>query len=270
MNISSTFSGPDRNDLKTAATLLEGKSFAMTIAQKVGMPIESLMRLLPAGAQNSIAMGVNKALDQCLKAALSFGQAHAATPASNQRHTIATAATGALGGFFGLPGLAFELPVTTTVMLHSIAEIARGQGEDLADPQAALACLEVFALGPEGVRNGAMESAYYATRAALAQVTRDAATYIAQKGMVKEGAPVLISFVSKIGARFGLEVSEKAAAQLIPVAGAAGGLTLNILFMRHFQRLAEGHFIVRRLERKYGEAAVREEYEMLRAHPVNA
>ncbi len=268
MNISSNFSGQDREDLKTAATLLEGKSFAMTVAQKVGMPIESLMRMLPAGAQNSIATGVNKALDQCLKAALGFGQADSATPASKQRHTIATAATGALGGFFGLPGLAFELPVTTTVMLHSIAEIARGQGENLADPQAALACLEVFALGPEGVKNRAMESAYYATRAALAQVTRDAATYIAQKGLVKEGAPALISFVSKIGARFGLEVSEKAAAQLIPVAGAAGGLTLNVLFMRHFQRLAEGHFIVRRLERKHGEAAVREEYEMLRAHPV--
>ena len=268
MDISPNWAHQDLDDLRTAATLLEGKSFAMTIAQKVGMPIESLMRMLPAGAQNSIALGVNKALDQCLKAALSFGHGGSATPASNQRHTYATAATGAIGGFFGLPGLAIELPVTTTVMLHSIAEIARSQGEDLADPASALACLEVFALGPEGVKNGAMESAYYATRAALAQVTRDAATYIAQKGIVKEGAPAMISFLSKIGARFGLEVSEKAAAQLIPVAGAAGGLTLNVLFMRHFQRLAEGHFIVRRLERTYGPDAVRREYEILRAHPV--
>ena len=34
----------------------------------------------------------------------------------------------------------------------AIAEIARGQGEDLSRPESALACLEVFALGPEGAR----------------------------------------------------------------------------------------------------------------------
>jgi hypothetical protein len=257
----------DLNDLRTAAELLEGHSFAMTLASKVGMPVESLMRMLPANAQHSIGNAVNRALEQCLRAALGFQSGAIATEGSKQRHTIATAATGALGGFFGLPGLVIELPVTTTVMLHSIAEIARAQGEDLAQPEAALACLQVLALGPEGTTQGAgaLESAYYATRAALAQVTRDAATYVAQKGMVKEGAPVLIGFLSKIAARFGIEVSEKAAAQLIPVAGAVGGLGLNVLFMRHFQRLAEGHFIVRRLERQYGPESVRQEYEAVRA-----
>ena len=259
----------DLEDLRTAAALLESHSFAMTLAQKVGMPVESLLRMLPAGAQQSIGTGVNRALEQCLKIAMGFGHGTVATPASKHRHTLTTAATGAIGGFFGLPGLVVELPVTTTVMLHSIAQIARAEGEDLSDPASALACLQVFALGPEGVESQAMESAYYATRAALAQVTRDAASYVAQKGLVKEGAPALVSFLSKIGARFGLEVSEKAAAQLIPVAGAAGGLALNILFMRHFQRLAEGHFIVRRLERTYGAAQVRSEYEFLRAAAVN-
>jgi glycerate kinase len=83
--------------------------------------------------------------------------------------------------------------------------------------------------------------------------------------MVKEGAPVLISFLGKIAARFGIEVSEKAAAQLIPVAGAAGGLALNVLFTRHFQRLAQGHFTIRRLERIYGAAEVREHYERMMA-----
>jgi hypothetical protein len=232
----------------------------MTLAAKVGMPVESLMRLLPSSAQHSISTAVNRALEQCLRAALTFDPKGRATYGSKRRHTIATAATGALGGFFGLPGLLVELPVTTTLMLHSIAEIARGQGENLADPDAALACLEVLALDPQGASSGAMESAYYATRTALAQVTRDAATYVAQKGMVKEGAPALVSFLTRIAARFGLEVSEKVAAQLIPVAGAAGGLALNVLFTMHFQRLAEGHFVVRRLERKYGEEAVRREY----------
>ena len=55
-------------------------------------------------------------------------------------------------------------------------------------------------------------------------------------------------------------MSEKAAAQLVPVAGAVGGLALNVLFTKYFQRLAEGHFTVRRLERKYGADLVRQQY----------
>ncbi len=260
----SNLSSHDYADLRSAVELLEARTFAMTIASKAGMPVDALLRMLPARAQASIGGAVSKALEQSLRVALTLGRQQSASPSSKRTHTVATAFTGAVGGFFGLPGLAIELPVTTTVMLHSIAEVARSQGEDLSRPESALACLEVFALGPEGVRGEALESAYYATRAALAQVTRDAVTYIAQKGVTKEGAPVLISFISKIAARFGLEVSEKAAAQLIPVAGAAGGLALNVLFMDHFHRLAEGHFTVRRLERKYGSEMVQQEYERVR------
>ena len=254
----------DFEDLCAAAAKLEGRSFAMTLAQKAGMPVEAILRMLPTGAQNSIGTAVNAALDKCLRVALSFQKGSAASVRRNRSHTLTTAVTGAVGGFFGLPGLVVELPVTTTVMLHSIAEIARSEGEDLADADSALACLEVFALGPEGHRGEGLESAYYATRAALAQVTRDAAAYVAQKGLAKEGAPALVSFLSKIAARFGLEVSEKAAAQLIPIAGAAGGLALNVLFTQHFQQLAEGHFTVRRLERTYGSEVVRQQYELAR------
>jgi len=42
--------------------------------------------------------------------------------------------------------------------------------------------------------------------------------------------------------------------------GAAGGAIINILFIDHFQDMARGHFIVRRLERRYGAEAVREAY----------
>lgn len=260
----------DFSDLKAAAAKLEGRSFAMTVAARVGMPVEALMRLLPAKAQGSIGKAVDSALEQCLRVALTTGKGASGSVRSQRTHTLTTAFTGAVGGFFGLPGLLVELPVTTTVMLHSIVGIAASQGEDLSQPESALACLQVLALGPEGMRGEPLESAYYATRAALAQVTRDAAAYVTQKGLAKEGAPALISFLGKIAARFGLEVSEKAAAQLIPVAGAAGGLALNVLFTHHFQRLAEGHFTVRRLERKYGSDEVHRQYESIRPAARNA
>jgi hypothetical protein len=255
----------DLADLRLAAEQLEAHSFAMTLAQKVGMPVEALLRFLPGNAQHAIGGAVNKALERCLQVALASGHGERGTESSKRAHVVGTGVTGALGGFFGLPGLVVELPVTTTIMLRSIIGIARSQGEDFAQPEAALACLEVFALGPNGKRNEAYESAYYATRAALTQVTRDAAVYVARSGVSREGAPALVSFLGRIATRFGVEVSEKAAAQLIPIAGAAGGLALNVLFTQHFQRLAEGHFTVRRLERKYGAAVIQSEYEHARA-----
>ena len=259
----SQLSPADQAALQAAHAKLEGTSFAMKVVAKAGVPLETLMRLLPAPAQAAITKNVDKALEGCLRLALSSPSKAAATPRSKRLHTVATAVSGAAGGFFGLPGLAVELPVTTTVMLHSIAEIARANGEDLSQPEPALSCVEVLALGANGTTKEILESAYYASRAAMAQVTRDAAAYVAEKGMVKEGAPALVVFLSRVAARFGLEVSEKAAAQLIPVAGAAGGMAINIMFMQHFQQLAEGHFTVRRLERTYGSELVRSQYEQM-------
>lgn len=264
----SSLSPPDYADLQAAVTKLETQSFGMIVAQKVGMPVEALMHMLPPGVQLPLGAAVNRALEQCLRVAVNLGRSHFAAVRNKKGHTLTVAVTGALGGFFGLAGLMVELPVTTTVMLHSIVEIARSQGEDLSNAESALACLEVLALGPEGVRGEALESAYYTTRAALAQVTREAAAYVAQKGLTREGGPAVVSFLGKIASRFGLEVSEKAAAEFVPVAGAVGGLTLNVLFMHHFQRLAEGHFAIRRLERKYGPELVRQEYEGARTRPL--
>ena len=250
--------------LAEAVNNLERQSFAMTVASKAGQPIESLVRRLPAAAQTHMANAVNKALEQCLGVALAVSAKGPPPLPRNRTHKWMTAATGAAGGFFGLPGLALELPVTTTLMLHSIVEIARSHGEDMSQPQNALACLEVLAFSPERSKADPFESAYYATRAALAQATREAASYIAEKGLVKRGAPALLQFLSKIAARFGIEVSEKAAAQMVPIAGAVGGMAVNVMFTAHFQRLAEGHFAVRRLERIYGAQVVREQYERLR------
>jgi hypothetical protein len=266
----SNLSPSDYANLQAAVAKLETQSFAMKLASKAGMPIEALLHRLPVPAQSSIQLAVDKALGQCLRIAVKAHRANSPAVIHKRSHTAATAVTGAVGGFFGLPGLLVELPVTTTVMLHSIVEIARSQGEDFLNPESSLACLEVFALGPGNSHRQTKESAYYATRTALAQVTREAVSYVTQKGMAKESAPALLSFLGKIASRFGIEVSEKVAAQMVPIAGAVGGVTLNVLFSRHFQSLAEGHFTVRRLERKYGNDAVRQDYELARSLPDKA
>lgn len=105
-----------------------------------------------------------------------------------------------------------------------------------------------------------VESGYFAVRAALAKAAADAAEYIATGGVVRQTAPPLVRFIGKIAARFGMVVTDKAVAQVIPVLGAAGGAAINMLFIDHFQSVARGHCIVRRLERTYDPEQVKDVY----------
>jgi hypothetical protein len=262
----SNLSLSDSADLQIAAGKLEGQSFAMTVASRAGRPIEALLQRIPSGVNFPVHTAVNRALEQCLRVAIGLGKSNPAIFRKKSTHTFGVAVTGALGGFFGMPGMIVELPVTTTVLLHSIVEIARAQGEDPSNAESALACLEVLALGPHGVHRDPA-SAYYETRATLVGMTREAAAYVAREGLAKEGAPVLVGLIRRIASRFAVDVSDKAMAELIPIAGAVGGLTVNVLFANHFQRVAEGHFTVRRLERKYSPELIRQEYERVRCLP---
>lgn len=45
--------------------------------------------------------------------------------------------------------------------------------------------------------------------------------------------------------------------------GAASGALVNTIFINHFQDMARGHFVVRRLERRYGPELVRKTYATL-------
>ena len=265
-----TLASAEIEDLSAAVRLLEGESFAARLTGVMGRQIASLGRMLPSPARRIIAYATESALKSALRVAirsLRVGDAKPATPrpASERWHRIAAAASGALGGAFGLPALIVELPVSTTILLRSIADIARDEGEDLSQPEALLACLEVFALGGQQAGETAIEGGYFAVRTALAQSVTESARFLLHTGLAGETAPVVVRTLSQIAARFGVAVSEKIAAQAAPVIGAVGGAAVNAAFASHFQALARGHFIVRRLERRHGAAAVQFEYRRLAA-----
>jgi hypothetical protein len=153
--------------------------------------------------------------------------------------------------------------VSTTIMLRSIADIAKSEGENIQYLDTKLACLTVFALGGESKADDATESGYFAARAAMAAAVSEASKFIAEKGFTKAGGPALVRLISVLASRFGIVVSEKAAAQAIPILGAAGGALINTIFIGHFQDMARGHFIVRRLEKIHGAEPVKQAYEAL-------
>ena len=254
----------DIEDLRRAVACLEGTSFAQRMTDSIGRPVGAMSRALPGPARQIVARASESALHAALKVALRTIDLRAPSKPASRAHKIATAASGALGGAFGLPALPFELPVSTTILLRSIAEIARQEGENLRDPDAGLACIEVFALGGRAAPEAAFESGYFAVRAALAKSVTDSARYIAQQGLGAQSAPVLTRLISQIAARFGVVVSEKLIAQSAPILGAIGGAAVNALFAEHFQTLARGHFIIRRLERKHGASLIAFEFQRLR------
>jgi hypothetical protein len=254
-------------ELAEARALLESPGLAVQMANLLGAPIEYLLlRQLPRGASALVDKAARKAVESAFSAALkTFADDQPRRPAL-RLHRAAVAGTGALGGFFGLPGLLVELPLTTTTMLRSIADIARSEGESPSRPDTRMACLEVLALGGTSKRDDGAESGYFATRAALAQQVSAAVRHLAA-GAGHAGAPALVRAINGIAARFSVPVSQKAIAQAAPFIGAATGATLNLVFISHFQRVARGHFIVRRLERIHGTAVIRAAYAGLEPTP---
>ena len=109
----------------------------------------------------------------------------------------------------------------------------------------------------------AAEIGYFAVRSSLARAVSEAAEYLASQAFAEESAPALVRLIALIATRFQIQVSEKAAAQMVPIIGAAGGAVINLLFIDHFQDMSRGHFAVRRLERQYGSEAVRRAYERI-------
>lgn len=268
----------DAADLKRAVALLETPSITARMTAFVGAPIEFGMSKLPGFVSRRIQNIVHGALHKAAAAALWTVKDEPSKASSTKSHKLVAGAVGAVGGFFGAAGLAAELPVSTVVMMRAVADIARSEGFSLSDPEVQAACVEVFAFGGGSDEDDASASGYYAVRTALAEVGRlELAGLAGRRGAQhathayakKQATAWMSKLVDVVATRFGVVVGEKTAAQLVPVIGAATAATMNMLFTNHYQDMARGHFIVKRLERKYGHAEVARAYERQRTAPAS-
>ncbi|MBQ3818318.1 MAG: EcsC family protein [Acetobacter sp.] len=147
----------------------------------------------------------------------------------------AVVVSGAVGGFGGLVGFGPDVGFTTLTIMREIARIAREQGEDLNDSDTRKACLEVFALRAfPNMRNGEeSELGFFSAKILL------------------RGRPVVM-LISEVASHYGFVLGQKLSLQLMPVAGALCGASLNAAFLAHYRALAQAHFIIRRLVREHG------------------
>lgn len=268
------FTDADLDALRRAKHQLETPPLGMKLAAIVGAPVEKLIARLPGVANDKVADATQTALRKCLQLALkTLGKQGALSTAeprtststrpSNLLHKFAVATTGAAGGAFGLFALPVELPVTTTLMFRSICDIARSEGENLASTDTQLQCLTVFGMGGRSPADDEADFGYFIARGALAKAVSAASSEMATKGFAAHGSTALLKLMQTVAARFSVQVSEQVAAKSIPAIGAVLGAMVNTVFIDHFQQVAHGHFTVRRLERRYGEAAVHAAYDAI-------
>lgn len=257
-------------ELREAKKILEHHGIADRLTELIGAPITASLKMLPHSAEAVLHGAIDKSLKMALDVALKTLGDDDKNDGSLRKpklltHKLLAGISGAAGGALGGATVAAELPVSTVLILRSVADIALSEGEDLSNVESRLACLEVFALDPGRPSDidDDTEIGYFAVRAAMAKQIKEASQYVIRHGLADSTAPPLVRLIAQIGKRFGVVVSEKLAAQAIPIIGAVGGALINSYFIDHYQDLARAHFTVRRLERTYGQTLVREAYGQL-------
>ncbi len=216
----------------------------------VGGQADSLLDQLPQPVRDALGARTEEALRLAMQAAHSSRGMVADSPGWMSR--AVTTAMGAAGGMGGLPTALAELPVTTTVLLRAIQDVAVEHGFDPDEPGVQYDCIHVFAAaGPldhdDGADLGFLGARVTVTGAALQ------------------------TLISKVAPRLATVLGQKLAAQAVPILGAAAGAATNYTYTSYYQQMAHVHFGLRRLaiEADLDRAAVTDRFkEMVVKPPV--
>ncbi|WP_228853367.1 EcsC family protein [Aegicerativicinus sediminis] len=266
----------DLKQLQIAQDTIQDIGFLMKAMNKVGSTVETGLQFLSDKQREWLNTHIHSILLKILKSNLrTMNKKGDFKEPSSATYKLLVSATGAGSGLLGAANplgasvFAAELLVSTKFMMRSIMDIARSEGEDIYDVNTQLACLEVFALGGSQKDDDNLDTGYYATRVAMGTALKGAGAYISKYGLQGVGKIMMgsvnpvIKVLGLIASRFTVQVSEKFVAQAVPLVGAAGGGLINYLFIDHFQNMAKAHFVIRRLERKYGQDVVKSYYNEL-------
>lgn len=219
-----------------AVEYLAAKSNLMGALERVGGALQSGLHRLPGTAQRAVGNAARGALEVGYRVAILGLEGDAAPTDRAWRYRLGGVASGLLGGAGGFATTLAELPVTTTLLLRSIADTARAAGHDLRDAEVRAHCVEVFAFGGPLEEDDDADLAFWTARLAG-----------------REMAQLMVG----VAARYAPSVMTKLGAQAAPVLGAAVGAGLNLLYFRFYQRMARVVFSLLPLERTHGREAVR-------------
>ena len=184
-----TFSNSEIEELRRAKRLLESPGLAARVANVIGMPMEEGFKRLPEGWQQKVSDATQAALLKGLGYSISTLGEKDFRGSQDWMHKLMISASGAVGGAFGLPALPIELPLSTCIILRSVADIAKNEDHDLSRLTVRLSCLRGSRPRRAEHEDDSTESGYWAVRIALAKLISEAAAYLAEKGMAAKTPP---------------------------------------------------------------------------------
>ena len=192
----------------------------------IGMQADGLVDRLPRPVRDGLEGATEQALSQAMRAANGSRRVVGAQPTWMQ--TAMATALGAVGGSGGVASALAELPVTTTVLLRAIQDVAEEQGFDPSAENVKFDCIQVFAAAGPMAEDDAADLAFLSTRMALST----------------GGIQRLAAWVAP---RLAVVLGQKLAAQAVPIIGAATGAATNYAYMNYYREMAHVHFGLRRL-----------------------
>ncbi|MEQ8256410.1 MAG: EcsC family protein [Roseovarius confluentis] len=196
------------------------------VLNMVGGQAEGLLSRLPVPVRSRLDDSTERALRMAMETAHRSRGYFPDSPGWLSR--AMTTAMGAAGGAGGLPTALAELPVTTTVLLRAIQDVAAEYGFDPDEPGVQYDCIKVFAAAGPLDHDDGSDLAFLSTRVAVT-------------------GKAVQALVAKVAPRLATVLGQKLAAQTVPVLGAAAGAATNYAFTSYYQQMAHVHFGLRRL-----------------------
>lgn len=207
----------------------------------VGGQVEDGLKALPQSVRTQLNGVTRNALRRSYDLAARSRGGLGQRIGSDQMHRVIGTMSGAIGGFGGLPTALAELPVATTLIFRAVLHVAESYGEDPASDETRMECLAVFGAGGPGSADDGIDTAFIGARLSLS------------------GAAVN-TLISRVAPKVAAVLSQKLAAQAVPVLGAVAGAGTNYAFVNYYVALAHVHFGLRQMARQHGSDAVLDEF----------
>lgn len=201
-------------------------NLAIQVLNAVGGRAEALLDRLPQEVRARLGDATERALRGAMRAAHRSRGVVGGQPGWLNR--AVTTAMGAAGGFGGLPTAMAELPVTTTILLRAIQDVAAEHGFDPAEEGVQFDCIQVLAAAGPLDHDDGSDLAFLSTRVVVT-------------------GKAMQALIARVAPRLATVLGQKLATQTVPVLGAAAGAATNYAYTSYYQQMAHVHFGLRRL-----------------------
>ena len=205
----------------------------IALVTRLGGSLERQLGAVPPGIRTRIG----EVTERALAGAWVVAGAKRLPDVGRHGSMAAAVASGVAGGAGGLAASVAELPVTVTVILHAIRREAVLAGFDPDDSRIKAECLQVFAAGSPLAADDGIDTTFLSARLTLT-------------------GPALQKLISTVAPKLAAVLTQKLAAQAVPILGAVTGAALNAAFLSWYREVAAVRFGLLRLSQSHGEDPV--------------